>query len=283
MNRVRPHAAIAFAAAAALVVLLAGPAAAIMPDGTAVLTVTSDNPAKEDTTATIEGDCPAGTTQAVVTWSWTDGSGSHTLTSPFVVDPLVGTFSNFYYFSNWVGRGVAITFDLVCSDAVLGTLATANQPYTQPDFGQTVTVPATVAINAGVMATVNCPSAGVNQLFVTPYHGATELTSQWITYTGPGTYNLGTPTSLGIVAGDAIDIYIDCVVTGDSNLYASTRKASYSAVAAAVVTPPTSGGTRGAGLADTGSELGWQSAAAGAMAILGMFLTLWARTRRRDA
>ncbi len=285
MNRVRPHAVIALAIAAALVVIVAGPASAVSPDGTAVLTVTSDNPAKEDTTATIAGECPAGTTKAVVDWNWTDGSGAQNTQTPFVVDPAVGTFSNFYYLSNQVGRGVVITFSLSCLDAADAVLATASQPYTQPDFGQTLSVPATVAVSADIIATVNCPSAGVNNILIIQNRGGVELTpTQWIPYTGAGAYNLGTPTSVGAIAGDAIDVDVYCIVSGDSSLYVSLRNTRYSAVAAAdtppvVVAPPAVARSGAAVLASTGSELGWMSAVAATMLMMGAVLIFRSRAR----
>ena len=283
MNLVRPHAVIALAAAAALVVLVAGPAAAFTPDGTAVLTITSTDPAVEGASVIIGGECPANTTQADVKWEWTDGSGSHTNEGPVAFTPVTGFFGDEYYL-NGVDRGTTVTFTLSCVNEV-DVLATDAQDFTKPNFGQTLSIPATVATNADIIANVNCPTVGVNTFYVTQFVGSRTLTpSISLPYTGSGAYNLGTPASVGVVAGDNVDVRVTCREMGDGDVDPSYRIATYAAVAPAdMVTPPTSGGTGGAALAGTGTELGWMSAAAGTMTMLGIFLLVWTRSRRSHA
>lgn len=260
-----------------------GPAVAFTADGTATLAATSVDASQEYAATTLSGECPAGTVSASIAWNWTTTGGPRTASSAASLNGADGTFSDDFYLYNSAlpdAPGTTYTFELACSDGAT-TIAAASQVYVVPDFGQTVSVPSNVAVGDDVVASVDCGTGTADTLYVTAYVEDTQIFSDWIAYTGPGSYSLGAPGLMGFAAGDTADLSIMCQATHPSTHGASYRLVSFAAVAAAPSAPtdaPPSAADPS--LADTGTSPAGTSA-------LGVLLTMTgfgvAIARRRRA
>ena len=274
--------------ATGIAIAVAGPAAAFTADGTATLTATSTNPAVERASTELAGECPTGTTDVTVDINWTDGDGAHTQQAVPTYNAADGTFGDDYFLTNAAATGTAFHLVLECIGAGDAVLAGATFDYSTPVFGTTLSAPATLASDAALVFTVDCAEAAANYLYVTHFDGTgtAELASEWVEYTGPGAYTLGTPASHGYQAGDSAQLRVICMVTSPTTVATASRIASYAVTAPVVVgdddaddDPPAV--EPGAGtLAETGPA-SWSIAAnAAILLVLGSSFILIARRQR---
>lgn len=256
MSTVRTRLAVGIPIAVLAALAVATPAAAFTPAGTATLTLTATTPSQEASNTTIAGECPATTTAVNVRFDWNDGAPQTASTNP-TYDPVDGTFASSFPLSALTGgvpgRAVVATVDCFAAGPSIATQVTN---YSLPDFGASVTAPASVTTTTALAATIDCGTATADQLNVTHRRGATTLGTATVAYTGAGSYPLPTPASLGFAAGDTATLEVECEDTGLGNVNA-TRLTTYAVAAPAA--PPAPAAPAGPTLAESGPDEGMRA------------------------
>lgn len=230
-------------AAVVVIAVLAGvgvagttPAVAFMDP--AVLTITPGDATAENLGGiTFAGECLPGSDAAQLRWD----IGSSPVVLPVVLDGA-GAFSGLgpYFTGAAPGLGLAVTLDCLQGGSSIGA-SYAFAMY--PDLGASINGPTTVPLDAAFSPSYDCgvpiaPSsfASASITLYDPHDAPLDTVGGLPVPTGSDG-SLGTPASYGLVVGDTVALYLNCLVTtGGSATVAGFR--SYSVTIAPGTTPP---------------------------------------------